>query len=84
MWTSGKENRFGLGPYFIADNKLFILSDDGTLTIARASTEKYIQLEQVKVIEDGHDAWAPFALADGYLLLRDAETMICIDLNVNG
>ena len=84
VWTSGKENRFGLGPYFIADNKLFILSDDGTLTIARPSTEKYIQLEQVKVIEDGHDAWAPFALADGYLLLRDAETMICIDLNVNG
>ncbi len=84
VWTSGKENRFGLGPYFIADNKLFILSDDGTLTIVRPSTEKYIQLEQVKVIEDGHDAWAPFALADGYLLLRDAETMICIDLNVNG
>lgn len=84
VWTSGKETRFGLGPYFIADNKMFILSDDGTLTIARTSTEKYIQLEQVKVIEDGHDAWAPFALADGYLLLRDAKTMICIDLNVNG
>ena len=84
VWTSGKENRFGLGPYFIADNKMFILSDNGTLTIARPSTEKYIQLEQVKVIEDGHDAWAPFALADGYLLLRDSKTMICIDLNVNG
>ncbi|WP_319590954.1 PQQ-binding-like beta-propeller repeat protein [uncultured Draconibacterium sp.] len=84
VWSSGKETRFGLGPYFIADNKMFILSDDGTLTIARPSTEKYIQLEQVNVIEDGHDAWAPFALADGYLLLRDAETMICIDLNVTG
>lgn len=83
VWTSGKDARFGLGPYFIADNKMFILSDDGTLTIARPNTEKYIQLEQVKVIEDGHDAWAPFALADGYLLLRDSKTMICIDLNVN-
>ena len=83
IWSSGKETRFGLGPYFIADNKMFILNDDGTLTIARPSTETYIQLEQVVIIENGHDAWAPFALADGYLLMRDSKKLVCIDLNVN-
>lgn len=82
VWSSGKETRFGLGPYFIADNKMFILNDDGTLTIARPSTERYIQLDQYKIIENGHDAWAPFALADGYLLMRDSKTMVCIDLNI--
>ncbi|MFV0266393.1 MAG: PQQ-binding-like beta-propeller repeat protein [Draconibacterium sp.] len=82
VWSSGKETRFGLGPFFIADNKMFILNDDGTLTIARPSTKEYIQLDQVKVIEDAHDAWAPFALADGYLLMRDSKTMVCIDLNI--
>jgi outer membrane protein assembly factor BamB len=82
IWSSGKDARFGLGPYFIADNKFFILNDDGTLTIARPSTETYDQLEQVQIIEHGHDAWAPFAIADGYLLLRDSKTMVCIDLNI--
>jgi outer membrane protein assembly factor BamB len=82
VWSSGKEVRFGLGPYFIADNKMFILNDDGTLTIARPSVDKYIQLDQVKVLVDGHDAWAPFAIANGYLIMRDADTMICIDLNI--
>lgn len=82
VWSSNKDARFGLGPYFIADNKFFILNDDGTLTIVRPSTEKYIQLDQVKVFEDGHDAWAPFALANGYLILRDSKTMVCIDLNI--
>ena len=82
VWISGQENRFGLGPYFMADGKLFILNDDATLTIARPSTSKYIQLEQVKIIEDGHDAWAPFALANGYLLMRDSKKMVCIDLNL--
>ena len=82
VWSSGKETRFGLGPFFMADNKMFVLSDDGTLTIVRPSTERYIQLDQVKVIEDAHDAWAPFALADGYLIMRDSKTMVCIDLNV--
>jgi len=82
VWSSGKETRFGLGPYFIADDKMFILNDDGTLTVTRPSTEKYIQLDQVKVIDDAHDAWAPFALADGYLIMRDSKTMVCIDLNI--
>ncbi len=82
VWTSGPESRFGLGPYFIADNKLFILRDDGTLFIARPDVGRYTQLSEVKVIEEGHDAWAPFALADGYLLMRDATTLVCIDLNL--
>ena len=81
VWSSGKEVRFGLGPYFIADNKFFILNDDGTLYIARPSTESYIQVDEYKVIEDGHDAWAPFAIANGYLLMRDADTMVCLNLN---
>ena len=82
VWKSGTENRFGLGPYFIADNKLFILNDDATLTIARPSASKYIQIDQVKIMEDGHDAWAPFALANGYLIMRDSKKMVCIDLNI--
>ncbi len=82
VWTSGSENRFGLGPYFIADGKMFILNDDGTLFITRPSTERYIQIDEYKVIEDGHDAWAPFAIANGYLIMRDATTVVCIDLNV--
>ncbi len=82
VWTSGSENRFGLGPYFMADDKLFILNDDGTLFIATPSTDRYIEVDKVKVIEDGHDAWAPFAIANGYLIMRDAETLVCIDLNI--
>ncbi len=81
IWSSGKEARFGLGPYFIADGKFFILSDDGTLTIAKPDTQKYIQLDRAKIIEDGHDAWAPLALTDGYLIMRDSKNMVCIDLN---
>ncbi len=81
IWSSGKETRFGLGPYFIADNKFFILDDEGTLYITKPSVGSYIESDRAKVIENAHDAWAPFAIANGYLILRDAETMVCIDLN---
>lgn len=81
VWSSGKETRFGLGPYFMADGKFFILNDDGTLHITRPSIEGYVPLDKAVIIENGHDAWAPFAIANGYLIMRDAETVVCIDLN---
>jgi outer membrane protein assembly factor BamB len=83
IWSSGQDKRFGLGPYMIADNKLFIVSDDATLTIARPSIREYIELDSYRVIEEGQDAWAPLALADGYMVMRDSKTMVCLDLAVN-
>lgn len=82
IWSSGQDKRFGLGPYMIADNKLFIVSDDGTLTIARPSTREYKELDNYRVLE-GHDAWGPLAIADGYLVMRDSKTMVCLDLAVS-
>lgn len=79
LWTSGKEIRFGLGPYIIADNKFFILDDDGTLTIAEANTSKFVLLSKTKII-DGQDAWGPFAIADGFLIMRDSKEMLCLNI----
>lgn len=79
VWSSGKTNRFGLGPYLLADKKFFILSDEGVLTMIRASTKEYIQLGQAKIL-DGHDAWGPLALVNGRLLARDSRRLVCVDL----
>ena len=79
VWTSGQEHRFGMGPYIIADNKFYLLTDDGTLTIIQPDINRYIQLDQAKVFE-GQDAWGPFAIADGFLLMRDSKRMFCLDI----
>ncbi|MDP4290267.1 MAG: PQQ-binding-like beta-propeller repeat protein [Bacteroidota bacterium] len=79
IWSSGKTTRFGLGPYLISDDKMFILSDEGTLTIVKPNISKYEMLDEAKVF-DAQDAWAPMALADGYLVLRDAKKMVCVDI----
>jgi outer membrane protein assembly factor BamB len=79
VWSSGKTNRFGLGPYIVADGKFYILSDDGVLTVLRASTREYIQLAQAKVL-DGVDAWGPLAIVKGRLLARDSGRLVCIDV----
>ncbi len=79
VWTSGKTNKFGLGPFMIADDKLFILSDDGILTMAEADTEEFIPLARAKVL-NGRDSWGPLAIAGGRMLLRDSKQMVCIDV----
>ncbi len=79
VWTSGSDYRFGLGPFLVADNKLLILDDWGTLTLARVDTDQFQVLARAKVME-GRDAWAPMALAGGKLLLRDSKTLLCLDV----
>jgi outer membrane protein assembly factor BamB len=78
-WQSGKTHRFGLGPYIIADGKFFVLDDDGTLSMLRASEQGYTPLASATIL-DGHDAWGPMAIAGGRLLLRDATRLVCVDL----
>ena len=82
LWTSGTSDRFGLGPYLLADGKFFILKDDGLLSIVKASTERFELLDKTKVL-DGHDAWGPLVIADGRLLMRDSKHLLCIDVRAN-
>ena len=49
------------------------------LSIAKTSKSEFVLLDQIKVF-DAHDAWAPLAVADGYMLLRDDHKMICMDI----
>ena len=82
VWSSGKTKRFGLGPYLMADDKFFILSDEGVLTVIEASTKEYRELTQAKIL-NGHDAWGPLAIAGGRMLARDSRQMVCVDLRAN-
>jgi outer membrane protein assembly factor BamB len=82
LWTSPSTERFGLGPYMVADNKFFIMNDEGEVTIARFSTRKFEVLDKTRVV-DGQDTWGPFSLADGMLILRSSKKMVCVDIKAN-
>lgn len=79
VWSSGKTHRFGLGPYLATEDKLFIMSDDGVLTMLAINSLQYVQLDQAKVL-NGTDAWGPMALTEGRLLARDSKRLICLNL----
>jgi outer membrane protein assembly factor BamB len=76
-WTSGPKETFGLAPYLIAGDLLYVLDDDGRLTLARAVPDGYERLARARVL-DGPDAWGPLALAGDRLLARDLRRMVCL------
>ncbi|MFB3892879.1 MAG: PQQ-binding-like beta-propeller repeat protein [Phycisphaerae bacterium] len=80
-WTSGAANKFGIygGPYMIADGLIYVMDDDGKLTIAEASPDGFKKLAQARLLHNG-DSWGPMAMYDGRLLVRDVRRMICLDV----
>lgn len=83
LWIEEDYN-FGLGPYLLFEDKVLILDDDhnkpGELSLFQIEPTGLKRLAGAKVIE-GHDAWAPMAYADGRIILRDANTLMCLDVS---
>lgn len=79
LWNSGRE-KFGSGPYSIADGLILALDDVGVLTVAEATPAGYRRTARVEVIENGSSSWGPMALVAGRLIVRDSTRMVCVDV----
>jgi outer membrane protein assembly factor BamB len=51
----------------------------GVLTMAAANPAGFKLLAKAKVLE-GHETWAPLAVAGGRLIVRDLQRMVCLDV----
>jgi outer membrane protein assembly factor BamB len=68
------------GSLLLSGDRLFILTEDGELIIARADPEKFKQETSIPGILSGYDCYASPALAGGKLYLRDHHQIVCVDL----
>jgi len=80
VWESAADERFGLGPYMVIDDKLFAFKDDGELYVY-AIKGRSLELLKKQRIMDGEDAWGPMAYADGRLIVRDAHRVKCLKID---
>lgn len=80
VWTSTSANKFGSGPYILADGMLYVMDDSGTLTLVQPSASGYTPLARANVME-GHETWGPMAIASGRLIVRDLKRIMCLDVS---
>jgi len=78
LWDSGAD-KFGLGPYLIANGLIFVMDDDARMVLAEATPGGYRKLADARIL-DGHDAWGPMTLVEGRLIVRDMTRMVCLDV----
>jgi outer membrane protein assembly factor BamB len=72
---------FDVGNLLIADGMIYILDGQtGDLRLLEASPEGYKELACAPGILGGREIWAPMALSDGRLLIRDQSRMKCLQV----
>jgi outer membrane protein assembly factor BamB len=76
-WKTGRKPRFDKGGAVLADGLL--LSSDGSrkLYLVDLSPDGFKPLADAELLET-RMSWAPLALSDGKLLIRDQEQMKCV------
>ena len=80
-WKTSNDQTEENGSLLIADGKIFSLSSEsGTLRLVQATPEGYKELASAAVTT-GRNIWAPMAISDGKLLLRNRRTLICLDVS---
>ncbi|HEV8319458.1 MAG TPA: PQQ-binding-like beta-propeller repeat protein [Vicinamibacterales bacterium] len=72
------EDRFRAGSVTLAGNRLVIVRETGELILADASPEAFRPLARAQVLPATVRAFP--ALADGFLYLRNENTLVCLDL----
>ena len=79
VWASGRQEQFGSGAFIIADGMILIADDEGRLHGIEATPTGFNKLFDVQIMED-FACWAPMAIVNGRLLIRDQIAMKCVDL----
>lgn len=82
LWETGPGLQFDFGSFLVADGMAIAMhGKSGQLHLIKIAPEGYKLLSQCPVLEarDGM-VWAPMALADGMLVVRDQHQMKCLDL----
>jgi outer membrane protein assembly factor BamB len=77
-WNSSSSHRFGIGPFTMADNLMYVMDDEGLLSLVEINPDKFNLLTQAKVL--GHESWGPMTLTEGRLIARDLHKMVCLNV----
>ena len=77
-WKTGKSPLFDKGGFLLADGLLFSVDGKvGILYLIEPNPQAFKPLANAKLL-DTKNCWAPLALSDGKLLIRDQKQMRCV------
>jgi len=76
-WKTGEDPAFVRGGSILVDGLLLSTDGDTTLYVIEPDPSRFKPLASARLLEPGEN-WAPLALADGNLLIRDQKRLKCV------
>jgi hypothetical protein len=76
-WKTGEDPLFNKGGAVLADDLLLVVDGNKMLYLVEPDPAGFKPLASAQLLEPGEN-WAPVALADGKLLIRDQKQMKCL------
>lgn len=80
MWATKREPSFVRGSMVLADGLFLATDGENTLYLIEPDPSGFKQLASAELLGPGQN-WAPIALADGKLLIKDQEKMLCLKVS---
>ncbi|HUS90300.1 MAG TPA: PQQ-binding-like beta-propeller repeat protein [Phycisphaerae bacterium] len=81
VWKTEREHNFQRGHFLFADGMIYIIDGKaGSLHLLEPSPKGLKELAKVSGLLGGPEIWAPLALSDGKLIIRDQSKMLCLDV----
>lgn len=74
-----KDGRYGYGQVLVASGNLIVTSDSGDLALVKASPDGYTEIARFSALQG--KTWNYPAIADGHLLVRNANEMAAYDIS---
>lgn len=79
LWSTKATFPTERGTLLMADGLLYHIDGAGNLRTFKPNREAYTEVSFAKLL-DGKDIWAPIALSNGHMVLRDQTKIRCLDL----
>jgi hypothetical protein len=76
-WKTVKNPNFDKGGYILADEMIISTDGEKMLYLIEPTPDEFRVLAKAELLET-KQAWAPLALSDGKLLIRDQKQMKCV------
>jgi len=83
MWKTGEDPAFNKGGSILADGLLLSVDGNKMLYVIEPDPSGFKPLASAELLESGEN-WAPIALADGKLLIRDHKNLKCVVVGQQG
>ena len=75
-----RDRSVGKGSVTYADGKLYLLSEDGVVGLAEATSAGYREKSRFEIPRGAFPTWTPPVISGGRLYLREQDNLYCFDI----